>query len=76
MSRVTMYFDDESKVDFNDAGDAVYHATRQGTSGVTAVKDEDGKNVYTRKQLDALVRRAAEEGVTDPKDIHKLTKEG
>lgn len=76
MSRVTMYFDDESKIDFNDAGDALFHAVRQGASGVTAVKDEDGKSVLSRKQLDTLVRRANDEGLMEPRDITKLTKEG
>lgn len=75
MSRVTMHYEDESKIDFASVGDAVFHAVRQSANGVTGLKDEDDKSVLTRKQLDALVRRAAEDGLSDPKDIAKLTEE-
>lgn len=76
MSRVTLHFDDDTKIDFNDAGDALFHVTRQGSSGVVGLRDEDGKNVWTRQQIDARVRRAAERGLVDPDDIRNLAEEG
>lgn len=79
MSRVTMVFDNESKVEFNELGDALFHAAQQGTAGVTGIQDEDGKSVMTRKQLDAKVAQV-QEHANDPdgrvKAARKLAKEG
>lgn len=80
MSRVSIHFDDETKIDFNDLSDAVFHATQQGLAGVTGVKDEDGKSVTTRKQLENLVAQVQEQGGNDPEERVKaarsVSKEG
>lgn len=79
MSRVSIHFDDESKVDFNDVADAVFHAAQQGTAGVTGVKDEDGRSVLTRKQLEVKVAQV-QEHANDPaervKAARRISKEG
>jgi len=79
MSRVSIVFDDETKVDFNDLADAVFHAAQQGIAGVTGVKDEDGKSVLTRKQLEGKVAQVQEHG-NDPEErvqaARSVSKEG
>lgn len=60
MSRVTVNYDDGSKIDFNDAGDALYHLKTQGAAGVVDMRSEKGKSVYTGKQLRELQAKATE----------------
>lgn len=72
MSRVQLVYDDDSKIDFADVGDALFHLTRQGVSGVRGLKDEAGKSVLTRAQLEARVKQAAQDGLTEPDDIRNL----
>lgn len=63
--RVSMFYDDGSKTDFNDVHDAVVHAHVQGTAGITEVKGEDGKRVLTRKQLEDRVAQVREQAPAD-----------
>lgn len=73
MTRVSLHFDDESKIDFNDLGDAIFHATQQGVAGVSGVKDEDGRSVLTRKQLEGKVAQVQEHG-NNPDDRAKAAR--
>jgi hypothetical protein len=79
MARVSIHFDDETKIDFNDLSDAIFHATQQGVAGISGVEDEDGKSVVTRKQLEGMVAQVQEQG-NEPEDRVKaarsLAKEG
>lgn len=74
MSRVTLNYDDGSRIDFNDAGDALYHLKTQGTAGVVDLRDDDekAKVVYTKKQLSELAAQATE--FETRKDLDKLVK--
>lgn len=55
--RVSLIFDDESKIDFNSLDDLYFHVDRQGLAGVVEVveADEDGlptdEVVLTRNEL-------------------------
>jgi hypothetical protein len=62
MSRVTLNYDDGSKIDFNDAGDALYHLKTQGAAGVVDMRTEGekGKALYTGKRLRELQAKATE----------------
>ena len=55
MSRVSIHYDDGTKTDFDDLGDAIFHAHVQGVAGVAEVSDDDGGRVLTRKQLEDKV---------------------
>ena len=73
MSRVQLHYDDDSKIDFNNKGDALYHLKAQGYAGVVELRNEqDGKVVYSRKQLLDLLARAAEHGYDTRADLNKL----
>jgi hypothetical protein len=65
MSRVSIHYDDDTKTDFNNLGDALFHATQQGTAGIVNVRDPDRQVTWTRKQLDARVGSVQDESAVD-----------
>src|SRR5688500_12124439 len=74
-SRVTIQYDDDTKIDFEDLVDAVAHAHVQGVAGVTAVVDEDsGDRVMTRKQLQDVVDKVREQAPTDAGEAVKVAR--
>lgn len=73
MSRVTLNYDDNTSIDFNDRGDVLYHLKTQGYAGVVDLRNEDDRKVvHTRKQLLDLLARAAEHELVSRKDLDKL----
>lgn len=52
MSRVTLHYDDGSRIDFNNQDDAVYHLRVAGFAGVVELRDgATGKPVANREKL-------------------------
>jgi hypothetical protein len=71
--RVSLLYDDDTKTDFNDAGDLLYHVSKQGLAGVVeAVEEESGDTLYDRDELKGLVDQVREQGLEDREDYDEL----
>jgi hypothetical protein len=60
VSRVTLNYDNGSKIDFLKKSDALHHLKEQGVAGVVDLRDSNGKVVHTRKQLVSRVEKGSE----------------
>lgn len=38
---VSIHYDDDTKTDFNDVADALFHAAQQGIAGVVEIREQD-----------------------------------
>jgi hypothetical protein len=54
--RVSLFYDDGSKIDFNSEGDAVAHVLRQGSAGVVALHEEATPEENLKAQLEAQLK--------------------
>lgn len=54
---VRVVYDDGSGIDFNHRRDALHHLRIQGITGVVELVRDDGKQVDSRKSLDALLNK-------------------
>lgn len=71
--RVSLLYDDDTKTDFNDVGDLLYHVDKQGLAGVVeAVEEESGDQLYDRDELKETVDSAREQGLVDREDYDNL----
>lgn len=41
MTRVSIHYDDDTKTDFDDVADALFHVAQQGVAGVVEVREQD-----------------------------------
>lgn len=71
--RVSLLYDDDTKTDFNDVGDLLYHVSKQGLAGVVEAVDEESQDqVYDREELKDLVAQVREQGLEDREDYDGL----